>query len=225
MSITAFTNFMSNLDHINHYSRFYINHRFNGEGVPFSFSFPIDGEYVPTFAMNVIDEDSGPMTIEELNNDTFEVDASAIEEWEMNVGWRVSDITTEQTDEAVSASDVQTVELVPENKVIVCQPIFETEYRGDCPICFDPMTMIDFCITRCGHAYHTSCLLESIMSSAEGGCAMCRRQLLPDNAFDEEEEEEEEVEEDDEQEDQDDNVSVWTDIDEDEPEESEVIEE
>jgi hypothetical protein len=106
---------------------------------------------------------------------------------------------------------------VPEHKVVICQPIFETDYRGECPICCDPMTMVDFCITRCGHAYHTSCLLESIMTSTESGCAMCRRQLIPDSALEYEDEEEEGEEGQEGQEgEEDDDETVWSDVSDDE---------
>jgi len=167
----------------------------------------------PTFnsstdlSVDMTHEDNGPMTMAELDLSTDSFSAAA-------------------------ASDV--VEEIPEHKIIICQPIFETGFKGECPICYEELTMVDFSVTRCGHAYHTSCLLESIMLSSEGGCAMCRRQLIPDIQYEEEDGEEEDGEEEDGEEedgeeedgeeedgDADDNASVWTDISDNEEEDNE----
>jgi len=127
-------------------------------------------------------------------------------------GFSLGDEVLEETQDA-GPMTIEELATEPEHKIILCKPIFNTDYKGECPICYEAMTMIDFAVTRCGHAYHTSCLLESILMSTEGGCAMCRRQLIPENAFivDEEEDEDEEDEEDEDAEVNDDE-SVWTDV-------------
>jgi hypothetical protein len=71
-----------------------------------------------------------------------------------------------------------------EHKVIVCEPLFETDFKGECPICLQDMTMIDFCITRCGHTFHTSCVIESLVNI--DSCPICRRIIWPQESDDEE---------------------------------------
>jgi len=77
---------------------------------------------------------------------------------------------------------------------ITGKPLTETEF-GECPICYEEMTMINVTITRCGHVMHSSCIFTALEKSS--CCPMCRTQVTRNEGEDEEEEEEEEEEDDD----------------------------
>ena len=66
---------------------------------------------------------------------------------------------------------------------------------GDCPICFEVITMANIAVTTCGHTFHSSCIFQNLEERIE--CPMCRTALvqLPDEEDEEEDEEEEEAEE------------------------------
>lgn len=74
------------------------------------------------------------------------------------------------------------------------------EELGECPICYEQLTMINVTITRCGHAMHSSCIFTAL--EASDGCPMCRTQLVRSSP--EEEEEDDEEDRDDDQEDNED---------------------
>ena len=45
----------------------------------------------------------------------------------------------------------------------------------ECPICMEPIQNVNCCITKCNHAFCTSCLLKSSLRS--GLCPMCRTKI------------------------------------------------
>uniref|UniRef100_A0A6C0BAC2 RING-type domain-containing protein n=1 Tax=viral metagenome TaxID=1070528 RepID=A0A6C0BAC2_9ZZZZ len=74
---------------------------------------------------------------------------------------------------------------------------------GECPVCYEELTMINVTITRCGHVMHSSCIFTAL--EAAPCCPMCRTQLMRDLEDEDEDEEDQDEEEDDEDdEDQDD---------------------
>lgn len=71
-----------------------------------------------------------------------------------------------------------------------------------CSICFNDIDMVNITVTRCGHAFHSSCIFH-MMANGGRDCPLCRTKLAKDAV----EEEEQEYDED------------WgSDIEEDEPE-------
>lgn len=81
---------------------------------------------------------------------------------------------------------------------------------GECPVCYEEMTMINVTITRCGHVMHSSCIFTAL--EAAPCCPMCRTQLMRD--FEDDEDDDEDQDEDDED-DQDDDQDQEDDQDED----------
>jgi hypothetical protein len=68
---------------------------------------------------------------------------------------------------------------------------------NQCPICFDDVEMTKNCIiTECGHKFHASCLLRSVVHN-NLDCPYCRFELVesPEEEDDDENEEDEEDEE------------------------------
>ena len=47
--------------------------------------------------------------------------------------------------------------------------------QNDCSICYEPMQLIDFTITRCAHAFHGPCLRRALTHNA--CCPNCRTNL------------------------------------------------
>ena len=79
-------------------------------------------------------------------------------------------INWSQEEEEGAADDAE------EEEVLLCQPIFTAPIPlGDCPICMDPLQMVNFAVTKCGHSFHASCLLRSVEDSSD--CPMCRAEL------------------------------------------------
>lgn len=44
----------------------------------------------------------------------------------------------------------------------------------DCPICLDPMGLVNTCKTSCGHQFHLSCM----MLCEQNACPLCRKQIV-----------------------------------------------
>jgi len=85
----------------------------------------------------------------------------------------------------------------------IANPLFETpEPMGECPICYEDLTMINFTITTCGHKFHSSCIFQALEKKEH--CPCCRHQLIPLFKDDDEEEYEEDDDDDDESNDNDD---------------------
>jgi len=59
--------------------------------------------------------------------------------------------------------------------VLLCVPISQETF-GDCSICYKQMIMANLTITRCGHAFHASCLNSAL--EARCNCPLCRTQLV-----------------------------------------------
>ena len=55
--------------------------------------------------------------------------------------------------------------------------------ENQCPVCLDAIDEeVDYCVTKCGHKFHTSCLSKSLLSN--GKCPLCRSMVLDkDNLF------------------------------------------
>jgi hypothetical protein len=52
--------------------------------------------------------------------------------------------------------------------------------ENQCPICLEHLNNNnDFCVTECGHQFHTSCLLKS--AKINGKCPLCRHPVLEDS--------------------------------------------
>lgn len=47
-----------------------------------------------------------------------------------------------------------------------------TQEPEPCSICYEPMGDVDFCVTKCNHRFHTSCILQAIKFN--GNCPYCR---------------------------------------------------
>ena len=47
----------------------------------------------------------------------------------------------------------------------------------DCPICMESLGKNDVCVTKCGHKFCTSCLLQSAQNNTD--CPLCRTELAP----------------------------------------------
>jgi hypothetical protein len=58
---------------------------------------------------------------------------------------------------------------------ITGNPIAEKDL-GECPICYDQLSMINLTITRCGHAMHSSCMFMALEKA--DCCPMCRTQVM-----------------------------------------------
>lgn len=62
---------------------------------------------------------------------------------------------------------------------VIAKPLFEAPIKlGECCICFEDMEMVNFMVTRCGHAFHASCMFRTL--EMNDNCPMCRTQLIPD---------------------------------------------
>jgi hypothetical protein len=59
--------------------------------------------------------------------------------------------------------------------VLLCVPISQETF-GDCSICYKQMIMANLTITRCGHAFHASCLNTAL--EVRCTCPLCRTQLV-----------------------------------------------
>lgn len=70
---------------------------------------------------------------------------------------------------------------------------------GECPVCYEELTMINVTITRCGHVMHSSCIFTAL--EAAPCCPMCRTQLMRDLEDEDDYEDDEDQEEDDEDQD------------------------
>jgi hypothetical protein len=110
----------------------------------------------------------------------------------------ISPIEDAGSDDGSDYEPEQEVKVKCDCHEILAKPIFEAPIElGECPICYDVMSMVDFAVTRCGHKFHTSCLVEAMEHKVD--CPMCRVQLanIPDDDDDESEffDEEEEGEE------------------------------
>lgn len=68
---------------------------------------------------------------------------------------------------------------------------------SECSICLSNLTHTDFTSTKCGHWFHSSCLLQNMVQRVE--CPLCRFPLaeLPEDSDDEDSEEEEDSDDDD----------------------------
>ena len=53
---------------------------------------------------------------------------------------------------------------------------------GECPICFDEVTMKNIAVTECGHMFHSTCIFRSLELRIE--CPMCRHALVEVDAED-----------------------------------------
>jgi len=51
------------------------------------------------------------------------------------------------------------------------------EIAEDCPICMESLGKNDVCVTKCGHKFCTSCLLQSAQNNTD--CPLCRTELAP----------------------------------------------
>ena len=51
------------------------------------------------------------------------------------------------------------------------------EITEDCPICMESLGKNDVCVTKCGHKFCTSCLLQSAQNNTD--CPLCRTELAP----------------------------------------------
>jgi len=106
-----------------------------------------------------------------------------------------------------------------EEKEVIANPLFEAPVElGECPICYDDLKMVDFTVTKCGHKYHTSCLLKALINNSD--CPMCRNELINYEPEEEEDDEDDEADADenaDEDADSDDDESSELDDDENKP--------
>ena len=52
-------------------------------------------------------------------------------------------------------------------------------YAKNCPVCLEEFnnTHVNFCSTRCGHVFHTTCLIKSLKTT-DGKCPVCRNRLI-----------------------------------------------
>ena len=109
-------------------------------------------------------------------------------------------LSEDQDQDQDQDQDEESVEECPECDIheITGKPI-NPEDLGECPICYEQLTMINTTITRCGHAMHSSCIFMALEKSA--CCPMCRTQVIRKVWYDEEEDEDEDEERDDDQED------------------------
>jgi Ring finger domain len=84
---------------------------------------------------------------------------------------------------------------------VIGKPLTEAEL-GECPICYDQLSMINLTITRCGHAMHSSCMFMALEKA--DCCPMCRTQIMRSIPEDDDDESEGEYEDrdDDQEEDQ-----------------------
>lgn len=48
----------------------------------------------------------------------------------------------------------------------------------DCPICLEKMRTPGSSLTRCGHMFHTHCILQHLENNAKVWCPLCRRELM-----------------------------------------------
>jgi hypothetical protein len=100
-------------------------------------------------------------------------------------------------DSVESADDDVTVEIISCNcHEIIANPLFDMPIKIEqCSICYEEIKMVNVTVTRCGHAFHSSCIFNSLNYNAQ--CPLCRTQLMP---LPDEDEHDEEDEEDDEEE-------------------------
>lgn len=61
------------------------------------------------------------------------------------------------------------------NKTVTDGAKKEIADMHECPICYEPIESVDFCITKCGHRFHTSCLIQS--SKFKSNCPYCRASI------------------------------------------------
>jgi hypothetical protein len=77
----------------------------------------------------------------------------------------------------------------------IAKPLFTAPTElGECPICYDELTMVNFTVTRCGHAMHASCAFSALEFRTD--CPMCRTTLVLEKVEEEDDEDEDEDEDD-----------------------------
>jgi len=115
-----------------------------------------------------------------------------------------------QLDQPVVDTEEETSPVLCDCTKSIAKPLFNSPVElGECPICYDELTMVNFTVTRCGHAMHASCAFSALEFRTD--CPMCRTTLVLEKTEEEEEDEDdEEDEEDDDDEDDEDSVDEPT---------------
>jgi hypothetical protein len=85
----------------------------------------------------------------------------------------VNDIPINDTG-AMAGGGVATGVLAPTREPLTLDGLTEL-LQNDCSICYEPMQLIDFTITRCAHAFHGPCLQRALAHNA--CCPNCRTSL------------------------------------------------
>ena len=84
----------------------------------------------------------------------------------------------------------------------IAKPLFTAPTElGECPICYDELTMVNFTVTRCGHAMHASCAFSALEFRTD--CPMCRTTLVLEKVEEEEDDDNNSDEDNEENEDED----------------------
>ena len=62
---------------------------------------------------------------------------------------------------------------------VLALPLFDAPIAMDeCSICYEGILMVNCAITRCGHAFHASCMFNAVINGLHS-CPLCRVQLTP----------------------------------------------
>jgi len=78
--------------------------------------------------------------------------------------------------EIVAACNATGVKLIDAHELLFKKSVADTEIYNECSICYETIEKFNVSITRCGHTFHTSCLLTS--SSIKNQCPYCRAILF-----------------------------------------------
>ena len=107
-----------------------------------------------------------------------------------------------QLDPPAIDAEEETSPVVCDCHKAIAKPLFNAPVElGECPICYDELTMVNFTVTRCGHAMHASCVFDSLEYRTD--CPLCRTQLVLEKKDKDEDEDEDEEDDEDEDEDED----------------------
>lgn len=72
--------------------------------------------------------------------------------------------------------EIAVAEVVEIAEVALAVAELVAEVAEDCPICYEPIGVQNACSTACSHRFHTSCLIQAVITRST--CPCCREPLV-----------------------------------------------
>ena len=91
----------------------------------------------------------------------------------------LDDVLRDLNEEFDQEEEVVTGKKVRDLSIAIVPPIFAIPcgYSMEpCPICFEPLEMVNLTVTTCGHSFHSSCMFKALQRNDD--CPLCRNQLM-----------------------------------------------